>query len=57
MNVSITLFLSLYNGLHQVWHEAFRIKKSVSTIAGWSSPVARWGHIPKVVGSNPTPAI
>lgn len=25
-------------------------------IAGWSSPVARWAHNPKVVGSNPTPA-
>ena len=24
--------------------------------AGWSSPVARWAHNPKVVGSNPTPA-
>ena len=26
-------------------------------IAGWSSPEARWAHNPKVVGSNPTPAI
>ena len=25
-------------------------------IAGWSSPVARWAHNPKVVGSNPAPA-
>ena len=25
-------------------------------VAGWSSPVARWAHNPKVVGSNPTPA-
>ena len=24
--------------------------------AGWSSPVARWAHNPKVVGSNPAPA-
>src|SRR5215470_3179029 len=27
-----------------------------SVTAGWSSPVARWAHNPKVVGSNPTPA-
>ncbi len=26
-------------------------------IAGWSSLVARRAHNPKVVGSNPTPAI
>lgn len=25
-------------------------------LAGWSSLVARWVHIPKAVGSNPTPA-
>src|ERR1700761_8795630 len=25
-------------------------------IAGWSSPVARWAHNPKVAGSNPAPA-
>jgi hypothetical protein len=25
-------------------------------IAGWSSPVARWAHNPKVLGSNPSPA-
>ncbi len=25
-------------------------------IAGWSSPVARRAHNPKVVGSNPAPA-
>ena len=24
--------------------------------AGWSSPVARWAHNPKVAGSNPAPA-
>ena len=24
--------------------------------AGWSSPVARWAHNPKVKGSNPFPA-
>jgi hypothetical protein len=24
--------------------------------AGWSSPVARWAHNPKVLGSNPSPA-
>ena len=25
------------------------------TIPGWSSPVARWAHNPKVAGSNPAP--
>ncbi len=25
-------------------------------VAGWSSPVARWAHNPKVGGSNPPPA-
>jgi hypothetical protein len=29
---------------------------SYNRFAGWSSPVARWAHNPKVVGSNPTPA-
>jgi hypothetical protein len=28
----------------------------VSSDAGWSSPVARWAHNPKVAGSNPAPA-
>ena len=28
----------------------------VCNIAGWSSPVARRAHNPKVVGSNPAPA-
>src|SRR5262249_49365355 len=27
-----------------------------SSDAGWSSPVARWAHNPKVAGSNPAPA-
>src|SRR5688572_15961985 len=27
-----------------------------SVTAGWSSPVARWAHNPKVAGSNPAPA-
>ena len=27
-----------------------------SALAGWSSPVARWAHNPKVAGSNPAPA-
>jgi hypothetical protein len=26
-------------------------------VAGWSSPVARRAHNPKVAGSNPVPAI
>src|SRR6266550_3183739 len=29
---------------------------SSSGDAGWSSPVARWAHNPKVAGSNPAPA-
>ena len=29
---------------------------SILTDAGWSSPVARRAHNPKVVGSNPAPA-
>ena len=29
---------------------------SLSNDAGWSSPVARWAHNPKVAGSNPAPA-
>src|SRR6186997_2326030 len=29
---------------------------SFSPDAGWSSPVARWAHNPKVAGSNPAPA-
>ena len=28
----------------------------VRSVAGWSSPVARWAHNPKVGGSNPPPA-
>ena len=28
----------------------------IKIIAGWSSPVARWAHNPKVTGSNPVPA-
>jgi hypothetical protein len=30
--------------------------RSTQIDAGWSSPVARWAHNPKVVGSNPAPA-
>src|SRR3546814_6750425 len=29
---------------------------AISSVAGWSSPVARQAHNLKVVGSNPTPA-
>ena len=32
------------------------VPKSGTTVAGWSSPVARQAHNLKVVGSNPTPA-
>jgi hypothetical protein len=31
-----------------------RLRKEFT--AGWSSPVARWAHNPKVSGSNPDPA-
>ena len=30
---------------------------NIYTVAGWSSPVARRAHNPKVAGSNPVPAI
>ena len=30
--------------------------KVEQSVAGWSSPVARWAHNPKVPGSNPGPA-
>ena len=30
---------------------------TILIIAGWSSPVARRAHNPKVAGSNPVPAI
>ena len=33
-----------------------RATLSIPYIAGWSSPVARWAHNPKVAGSNPAPA-
>ena len=33
-----------------------RARAHVSPDAGWSSPVARWAHNPKVGGSNPPPA-
>ena len=32
------------------------LKRAVFHIAGWSSPVARRAHNPKVGGSNPPPA-
>src|SRR5688572_8621447 len=41
--------------------DGFRFRNLKSAIrnrlgAGWSSPVARWAHNPKVAGSNPAPA-
>src|SRR5712692_1273727 len=33
-----------------------RVGYITSVTAGWSSPVARWAHNPKVAGSNPAPA-
>ena len=32
------------------------VEFAMLNIAGWSSPVARWAHNPKVGGSNPPPA-
>jgi hypothetical protein len=37
--------------------EYYFYKRSIYTVAGWSSPVARRAHNPKVAGSNPVPAI
>ncbi len=34
-----------------------RVIQEIYIIAGWSSLVARRAHNPKVVGSNPAPAI
>ena len=33
------------------------ISYNIIIVAGWSSPVARRAHNPKVAGSNPVPAI
>ena len=33
-----------------------RMIRVLQSDAGWSSPVARWAHNPKVAGSNPAPA-
>ena len=32
------------------------MRSITASVAGWSSPVARRAHNPKVVGSNPAPA-
>ena len=37
--------------------ESLFLRHLIFYIAGWSSSVARRAHNPKVVGSNPTPAI
>ncbi len=43
------------NGLK--WLAKIRTRRyTVISDAGWSSPVARRAHNPKVVGSNPAPA-
>ena len=34
----------------------YLLKEKLNNNAGWSSPVARRAHNPKVVGSNPAPA-
>src|SRR5213078_1757179 len=38
------------------WTEWLWYHYGSSGDAGWSSPVARWAHNPKVAGSNPAPA-
>ncbi len=48
-----TAFAALVASCMRLTHSIFR---QYTDCAGWSSPVARWAHNPKVVGSNPTPA-
>src|SRR5436309_11405290 len=38
------------------WTEWLWYHYGSASDAGWSSPVARWAHNPKVAGSNPAPA-
>ncbi len=37
--------------------QAYLFFSFIQIVAGWSSPVARRAHNPKVAGSNPVPAI
>src|ERR1022692_3218704 len=46
-----------YNNICDLgWSLTLPGKACYNQIAGWSSPVARWAHNPKVAGSNPAPA-
>ena len=47
----IACYIEVFGTLDQV-----RTVWTDSHVAGWSSPVARWAHNPKVGGSNPAPA-
>jgi hypothetical protein len=42
--------------LNKLEEEGTTYNYSLSIVAGWSSPVARRAHNPKVAGSNPAPA-
>jgi uncharacterized protein len=44
---------SLFTGV--AWGTRDVLRQTID-VAGWSSPVARWAHNPKVGGSNPPPA-
>ncbi len=37
--------------------KSIKLNCIINIVAGWSSPVARRAHNPKVAGSNPAPAI
>ena len=41
--------------LYHLWGN-YILEAEQEFTAGWSSPVARWAHNPKVSGSNPDPA-
>ncbi len=42
---------------NQQYIQKLDANRFIFTVAGWSSPVARRAHNPKVAGSNPVPAI
>ena len=54
---SLRLFrpMPLRNSRARRWIDQPSLRQYTCT-AGWSSPVARWAHNPKVGGSNPSPA-
>ncbi len=48
--------LGVMRAASKLWRVAMLALGFLSGDAGWSSPVARWAHNPKVAGSNPAPA-